>query len=289
MPTLREIWSTRTIGKDATGKKTAVRVFQADFTNTAGVESEFESNAIYRQFPGDASLTFDSYSIEINGTGAGFTLRANFSNFKAGRFATVPPRDSPVYYHWGWSDREVPAEVLSAVREWRTVTRNVAGVDTEEMFQVWVGRKVKIYEVRPQRIFKRRVTGVSVEDFDAIATQRNRIHVLSGAKWQFVGGNVRETDGTSFDVTYTWEQDKGTMEPTPFVDPAIPSRWVFCPFLRPPGVQVPTGMFRLPYEQIGVVIPPADPRTSIPLPTGMFPYTEDPTGWRSLPGTDVLQ
>lgn len=283
---LREVWTSRTFAKDANGKKTGVRIFQADVTSAAAAASEFESNAVYRTFPPDPSLTFDAVAYQVNGTGAGYTVTVTFSNFKAGRFAVRPPVDSTGYYQWQWGDREVPAEVLGAVREKRTVGTPGGG---EQTFEVWVGKKIKIYEVRPQRIFKRRITGYSVEDFDAIATQRNRIHNLGGLKWQFIGGNVRDADGSSFDVTYTWELDKGTEFPDPFVDWTQGGpKWAFVEFYRKPSVVPPPGIYRMAYEQIGVIVPAEDPRISLPRPTSMFPYAYEPEGWRSLPGTDVL-
>lgn len=270
--TLLENYLTRPIEKDAAGKIRGTRLWHATNVDSAGAISEFYASSANLTFPSDPTLTFDSVRVSPNALGTGQTVEATYSNYKSGRFTQLPPRDTLGYKHYGWGSRDVTVEIPVNIREQRVIK---GPDDTDQTIQVWVSSSIKVDEARPQYKLEFRVGAIAFDQFDPIATQRNRIHTLFGKKLQFVNGIVSEGDGTYFDIMYVWEWDVGTTRPT-----GGGANFVI---LDPENRAADPILIRKPYEVLSVM-PSDDPETTPHDTVALSPYYEDPQGWQALPG-----
>lgn len=275
------------MGGDASGQKAGSVVYRVPSARTAAEAlARFDENPALRQHPDDTSVPFDSRTAFRRGPE--YAVSAQFSTFKGGRFTSQQPVEIPGWYSWDRGRRRVDSELVVNTREWR-----VPGNDDAAKFEVWTVKRVKTPEVRPQRILRVRISTVAQSLFDVIDEAIGDIHLLPDGKyWQLVNSDTRPVDATTWDVTYTWEYDKGTQRPIPSSgsrDGADIWRLAYfyadqVPF---PGFD-PEAYWRPPYCVVASLIVPANPRD---VPFGvMFALTGElnPDGWRALPGTEVL-
>lgn len=275
---LIELASSPTYGEDAGKHKTGRKTWHFRGDSVEAAAAEFQSDATYRVWPTDERLIFDSMNASRNASGAGCTVTADFSSFKASRFSALPNRDVPGYRGYTWTSRDVEVGIPASVRERRLVR---LPNDGEEVLLVWAGHMTKVLEVRSVYILRYRVGALGFGEFDGITRQRNKIHSLFGLKLQFVNGSVSEGDGTYFDVTYTWERDDGTARPN-IPAPVPPAQPMYQ--IRDPSNRVPDNrLIRLPYEVL-VPIASEDPKTTPHGCEAIKPYEEEPNGWQELPG-----
>lgn len=272
MAVLSELLLTRPYGEDAAGKKLGARIWHAPVTSDGAARALFNEFPEHRTFPGEDGLKFDNFRVDPNPTGAGYTVTANFSSFGAGRFSRLPERNGEP--RWLWGQRRVLVECP----RYKFVQRVMGEGDSAVEKHVWITEKINIPAVRTLFILKVRVETDNILIFNPIAEQTERIHTLGGKKYQFVGGEVSEGDGTYFNATYTWEEDKGT----PGLPPGQPTR-----ILILNASNAPEGMLRGPYQTLDEI--PSDEPEVYPGETiGLYLYPDDPNGWQSLPGVPPL-
>jgi hypothetical protein len=277
------LYASTTLERDSGGHKAASAVYRvSDATSGAQALAQFYANPTLMQHPEDSTIPFDRVSAGPSPTGAEYRIVVSFSTFKGGQLAAAAPVDAPGWYSWERGRRRVDSEIANNVRVWR-----IPGDDETEKFEVWTLVRVKTPEVRAQRILKVRITTATQSVFDVIDDAIGDIHLMpDGRYWQLVNSETRAVDNTSWDVSYTWEYDKGTRYPRPVAG----SNWQIAGY-DVTEIPIPYNAevyWRPPYCEIAVPVIPDDPRTT-PFDV-VFTLTGElnPDGWRALPGTEVL-
>lgn len=271
---ITEFYRTNALAFDDKGKVSGgTRTFKAQATQVLPVAAAFTEYPGYDQLPGYPQARYQGARMSLADSGSVVEIEAQYGTARSSTLQ--PPRDEPTYYFVGWGMRRVEVDVPSNVRGFRNV---VVGGSSTNIVKVWESEILKVMEVRPRRVFSTRIQSGDVSIFDAAAYQLNNIHTINGQKWQFVDVDVRERDGTFFDVEYTWEVDRGT--PLPVLDD--PANYT----IEVPA-NAPQGLVRAPYETLKP-IPSRDPE-NMPHPTiSIAPFVDDPDGWQQLPGTTLL-
>lgn len=271
----------RTYNRDASGHRAGTRTWKTTLASATAALDQFETVQNGRVHPDDPILLFDRVDASPLGIGSGFLVTAYYTTFRGGRFTQRPPRQPGQQTSFrAWGQRDVQIEIPIAVREPRIVGEGGQPVT----FLVWVPQVLKVQETNIQRIYRTRLDMSAYDQLDAIAQQKLRIHTIRGVRYQFMGGEVREGDGTYIDVTYTWELDAGTPDKIAF-QPGEEASVVVLPIRREQGEE--PGMLRKPYSRLKN-IPPADPRDDFGYSVRLYQWAEDPDGWKKLPGTSGL-
>lgn len=271
-----ELYESRSaVATDAAGRSTATRVFRIPGVRQAVLAQEiFYSTAGTITYPDHPGLVLDRIEARPSATGSETRIVAYYSTFNAGRFQVPQQLESNPPPEYGWDKRDVDIEIPVNVREAIAVKG-----EADTTIEVWAVQRFRVSEVRVLRRVKVRYYTNNVNDFDPIAVQINRLHTINGAVYRFVDGNpVRNNafaDG--YDITYTWELDKGTNFPNA---PQQGDRWLL---LRPGNVSIPLTQIRPPYSRL-TVVPSLEPEVEPNEIIAVFPYTSDANGWQTLPG-----
>lgn len=271
-----EQYRSRVRSKDALNKGAGTRVWNVYGTNgsTAAAEAAMMQTAGTMVYPDDPTLVFDRFDYQRLGDTNATQVTGSFSTNGAGRFTQRPTKKPDEWYVWGWDQRSTTADVFIAAQT--TITAQSG--ESSATVAVWTVQPTKVSEVRIQRPLKSRVTIINTIDLDPIAVQRDRIHTIRGQQYHYLGAEVAQVDDGVFDLKHLWEQDKGTKTPT---GPNVVN------VMSPPDA--PTGLIRNPYSVVRV-LPPDNPRVvggSPGSPISIYPYANDPDGWRSLPGVPL--
>lgn len=288
---LNEVIDTRQISKDANGQIAGSRTFHAFVTSPAAALAEFDLDPGTRLYPDNPALVFDR--VDVRGTNGNtlYVLTATYSTFRGGRRQQEPETttDNPFF---GWDYQREVVELPSAYRQ----TLTTRSGDIEETKIVWNVTKAKVDERRVLRTVTVSFITDNASNLDIIADQARKIHKIRGREYLFLGADVSQDpkDQTRYRIKYTWQLDSGTtvrfssgvfavrpqdadlIGPLRFPQPVI--------FLAPEDVDVSgySALIRKPYTIVDVVANP-DP-TMPPSAVAIYPYDEDPDGWRGLPG-----
>lgn len=275
MPILVEQVGSPSSSRDASGKRTGTRRFWANTTNRSQAEAAFFGEG-YQTFPDDPALTFDRVDCQLSDKHTGTWVTATYSTFKAGRFSTTPPRDSPNFYSWLPGERDVKVDIPFSV-----LGRVVKGDGPQAAaFDCWYPSKVTITETRLLRRLRVRLANIrDTSIFDAVTKQKGRRHVILGREYRFLGGTVSDGDGTYYDATYTWEVDEGTL----FITSNRSRIDVQYDVVTQSGIEY----LRLPYAEVQQLAP-SDPINYPYSNVQFYPYPIDANGWQQLPGAERI-
>lgn len=271
-----------TLEADVNGHRAATVVYRVPEALTAAAAvARFDANPALRQHPDDTTIPFDSRSAFR--VGPEFRVSARFSTFGGGQLSTKKPEEAD-WYTWERGRRRVDQEVYMNTRVWRK-----PGEDETQKYEVWELKPGKTPEVRAQITLKRRITTETQSIFEVIDRAIGDIHLMpDGLYWQLVAADTVHAEKNKWDVSYTWEYDRGTNYPTPrSTEKTIaPDPGANDPM--PPWYVRNTQMWRPAYYYFSAPIVPENPRTT---PFGItFASTGEVNadGWRALPGTEVL-
>lgn len=268
-PALIELQPSRTFGEDRGKHKIGQRIWHAPVSSEGAARSLVEGTPDVQEFPGEPRLRLDNWRVSPNQSGAGFTVTADYTTFGGGLFSTIPDRP-PNWYHFGWDQRRVTFDVPIYSLE----NRVAPGLNEPTVVVAWVTDKLPFSEMRVIRVYEVNVPGTDTTIFDPIADQTDRIHTIAGRRYQFLGGEVNE--GVDHNVVrYRWELDKGTRDPQVPLLPRGPR--------MPCATNAPEGMLRGPYQILRSIASQA-PDEFHGETVAISPFTEDPDGWRVLPG-----
>jgi hypothetical protein len=257
-------------GEDRTGKRTASRRFVVP---TAQPFAALESPDIPRlnsTHPDEPSLRLDRYNITSQTDGV-CVIDCQYST--DGRFIDLrsPNKDAPAWYHWGWGSRKVQVEIPIAVRS-KVLNTDVSGNEVEKL--VWKIAKKQLTETRIIRPLQVRVTTTNVREFDIIAEQTDKLHLIANRLYHFEGGTVTQVDDAgTYDINYTWVVDNGT-------DYLPPSGTPLISYCQGPTVRPPYTIF--------AVVQDGNPETDRPKCFIQDVYETIASGWRSLPGANRI-
>lgn len=267
---------------DAANKAAAVRIFHTDLLSVDAARTAFadEVGGPSHSHPDNPALRFDRLSIVPEDRGSGYRLTASYSTFGGGRFSS---RTKPEGYsfRWRYSNVSVTTEIPANVRERRVVRSG----DTSDLVDVWVSVPLPIQEYRTVWTL---VVYTSVSDYRAfreITNQIGKLHYFGQNVARFASGTVRDDESRPgwYTVEYSWEIDTGTLRPENTND--FTPRYVI---ELPENRQNFTNYYRLPYESL-VVIPSEEPKTETHKTLAVQTYTDEPDGWRRLPGTEGIE
>ena len=228
--------------------------------------------------PQDRTYLCDGLSAYYSGDGV-CIVEAAYSNDRRAVFRTVN-KDDARWYHWGWEQSTVMFDCPVNVWEATSLPSGTGQGQTVKVY-AWRVKSIKIEETRIIRPLQVRLSDVvNVRWLDPIAEQRNKIHRMpDGRDYRFLGGQVNQVDDSTFDITYRWEQDKGSL--LPFCDDD--DVYIYRPTLD-------ADLLRTPYSALQTVASTnpfdrAKPHKTILI----YPYDDtDPQGWRTLPGANRI-
>ena len=276
MPTAYELGLERDWTKNRAGKQTARRRFVVDTINPAAALLADGIPLTNTSHPDLPELLLDRYNVSANGDGT-CNVDCDYSNDS--RFVDLrqPNKDAPAWYHWGWSMRKVMVDIPICIRS--MVLGDGTGGSTVEK-KVWKIAKKQVSETRIIRPLQVRVKINNVRDFDVIANQTDKMHVMpDGKTYHFEGATVSQVDDEGYyDISYSWERDNGT-----FFFPSSGVVDVQYPSPSGPGSEI----VRPPYTVL-MAYQVGNPETDKPKWAYHDLYDEDAQGWRALPGANRI-
>jgi hypothetical protein len=276
---LSQDWS-----KNRAGKQTGKRRFVVDTVNPAAALQTDGIPTLNSEHPDLPNLRLDRYQVQSQNDGT-CVIDCEYSNDS--RFVDLrqPNKDSPQWYHWGWTMRKVMVDIPICVRS--LIINDGLNGSIEK--KVWKIAKKQVAETRVVRPLQVRVQVSNVRDFDVIAQQTDKLHIMPDGKYyRFEGASVQQVDDDGFyDISYSWERDEGT-----FYFPPMPSQDVqYCTPLS-----AGNGSARPPYTVL-VAYQIGNPETDKPIVEHQDIYdmgnrvagnTGDGLGWQLLPGAERI-
>ena len=257
-------------GMDRIGKRTATRRFVVQTIQPSAALESLDIPRLNSTHPDDPALYLDRYNISSQTDG---TCVVDCQYSTDGRYIELraPNKDNPIWYHWGWSSRKVQIEIPIAVRS-KVLNTNIDGAEVEKL--VWKVAKKQVTETRIVRPLQVRVTTNNVREFDVIAEQTDKLHLIGNKYYHFEGGTVTQVDDAgTYDINYTWNVDNGTT----FFPQTGSSLVSYCdgPNVRPPYT-------------VFAVVQDGNPETDLPKCFIQDVYEADDVGWRRLPGASRI-
>jgi hypothetical protein len=265
------------------GKASARRRFVVDTINPAAALLANGIPTLNTEHPDLLDLRLDRYNVSVNNDGT-CTIDCEYSNDSRFVDFRQPNKDSPTWYHWGWSMRKVMVDIPIAVRS-AILGTDAAGQQLTK--KVWKIAKKQVAETRIIRPLQVRVLITNVRDLDIIAQQTDKLHIMpDGKTYRFEGANVTQVDDEGYyDISYTWERDEGTRF---FPDPQSQD----VAYCRPVG-----GVLVRPSYTVLVGYQVGNPETDIPQMETQDVYeygnrlsgnNNDGLGWELLPGSERI-
>lgn len=268
--TAREIIA-RQISLELFGPGRATRVFRVD-TRDHATAIEHPTIPAYGSFhPEYTSLTLRRKSASYGDDGGTVTdVVCEYESPEFG-YSTPIPREDPTWTSWTTKYEAVtvdmPVFYLTAVE--------VNG----QTKRTWIAQPQKILETRVIRSVVLTLNAMAFSAQETIANQQNKLHTIQGRKYRFLSGDIVQRGALSWDVSYSWVDDRGTpasQEPPPTNgDYGANTVWRWY-IARPPHGNV-------------IVIPSSDPFDSrVPALQTLVPYTDDALGHLTLPGASKI-
>jgi hypothetical protein len=283
VPTAYELALQRDWSNNRAGKSTARRRFVVDTINPAAALLANGIPTLNTEHPDLLDLRLDRYNVSVNNDGT-CTIDCEYSNDSRFVDFRQPNKDSPTWYHWGWSMRKVMVDIPIAVR---SAILYQGGDQSTTQRTVWKIAKKQVAETRIIRPLQVRVQIDNVRDLDVIAQQTDKLHVMPDGKYyHFQGANVTQVDDEGYyDISYTWERDEGT-----FFFPEPQSQDVA--YCAPVG-----GLMARPAYTVLVGYQLGDPEVDLPVMEyqDLYPMgnrqagnNNDGLGWQLLPGAERI-
>lgn len=282
MPTAYELILAQDWSKNRAGKQTGRRRFVVDDVNPASALLAPGIPAVNSEHPDLPNLRLDRYQVSSQSDGT-CTVDCEYSNDS--RFVDLrqPNKDSPTWYHWGWSMRKVMVDIPICVRSLVIAD----GLNGQVSKKVWKIAKKQVGETRIIRPLNVRVKVPNVRDFDIIAAQTDKLHIMpDGKTYRFEGANVQQVDDEGYyDISYSWERDEGTF----YFPPANSDDVQYC-------TPVVGELARYPYTVL-VGFQVGSPETDKPKMDAQDVYAygnrqagnnNDGLGWQLLPGANRI-
>lgn len=306
MATIAELIDSRKYSRDQNGNEAGSRSFRVlQVQNEAGARDEFFQLADCRIFPGCPGMVLDRVDVEGKNGNTVFVVNATYSTFGGFRKREEIENGVRPFFSWSYTKETVELPFTFLIN----VTTSTENQSTT--LPVATAKIVKISERRIMRILKTRYQTQNVASLDIIAEQDRKIHRIKGQQYLFMGADVQQDpkDQTSFVITYSWQQDRGTyitakgnsgvyVSAGEQFNPVTldPQTQRFGYVIAAPIENVIPGprtqgrfLVRPPYSTLDLV--PANISVDFetdklfpPQAVAIYQYDEDDNGWRSLPG-----
>lgn len=282
-------------------KSERARTFLVDgLPDTALFDAQLQAQApLGGVYPGGNSqvpfpLICDRYEVRRLG-GTQFSLvDAIYSNDRRGRLNPAPDRTRPTYTTWEISYQKTQVDFPSILR----YPLLVPGADVPAANTPTLDAKLhKISETLLVVHYSAVLQGLARPSIDLIHAQDNKIHKMPDNRiWLFSAGDIRQTEKSAWEVTYTWVRDTGTVTPGNYLNGPYQSfinlgngRSLYSPGesldlwvnIDPTVAIDPTASYvRSPFHVITYTIQ----GDMTPLFYQFMPYGYQPLGWQNLPG-----
>lgn len=258
------------LNKDVNGQGAITRTFRVLTSSPADAILADGIPALRTSHPNLPTYSLDRYRTQSTNDGT-ILVVCEYSSDQ--RFVLRKPnKDDPTYYDWGWAMRTVVEQLPYWVREF-TFYQN-----EPDPVQVYRVIKTPFPEKRVVRYLNVRIQTEQTAIFDVIAEEADTLHLMpDGQTYLFEGGNVSKVDDSTYEVTYTWVLDKGSIVPDTVRQLSLDESSPF-----PPDA---AEAYRPAYHSISVV-QRGDPRTQPPLRV-LIPRKQlvgNGLGWQQLPG-----
>lgn len=284
---MRLLYSTRTIDRDSNNARRGGVTYWAEGASTAAAAIamwDADADGTLKTHPDDPTMPFDGISVAPMPNGSGYNVTARFSTDRSGRFNQGPPVDEPGWHAWDRGRRRGEAEIAQNVRAWV-----VPDAGETAPYEVWRLRKWPVVEYYPRRMLKFRITTANQSIFDVLDVSIGDVHKMPNQQyWQFVDSETKPVDATTWEVSYTWECDKGT----PIPIPAFGARFNMAAYdasAIPTEIRtVQTITYRPPYCKIAATLASQDPRTTPHSVIMAFTGKLNPDGWHQFPGHELI-
>lgn len=271
------LFASRASSQDSTGAKIGTREWFVDTQDVSAARSLFQVEvADWFTFPGEGSFTYDRHDVRIDPSGAGCLVTAQYSTNKGNKaiILSAAPLSSI-----DWDDQIVQAQIPINVRGW-TIQDDGAVVG------FWEQTKLNANRDYPVLKFSVTVRGGTVRQFDVVAAEKGKVHIIAGEAMQLVEATVNRLDATTWKVVYRYLLDKGTFRRRTNDD-----FFRFVPPADRPTTDPYTGVstadyWRLPFEQLDWLKSP-DP-ISVEHPCYSARPVLNPSGWVGLPGAQYF-
>lgn len=282
---MRLQYSTRTIERDINFVRRGGVTYYADGATTAAAAIamwDADADGTLKTHPDDPTIPFDSISVTPLQNGAGYNVTARFSTDGSGRLEQGPPVNEEGWHAWDRGKRRGEAEIAMNERAWI-----VPDFGNTEPYEVWRLRKMAVLEIYPRRTLKFRVTTDTQDIFDVLDDAIGDVHLMPNNQyWQFTDSETRPIDASTWEVSLTWERDKGT----PYPDPMAGDGFAIAGY-DVTGIPIPYDtetIYRPPYCKIGGVLAAQDPRTTQNRVFMAFTGKLNPDGWHQFPGSELI-
>jgi hypothetical protein len=271
------VWTERLTSRSATensaNAKTGLREWFVDIQDVSAARALFKEQVPdWAGFPGEERFTYDGHEVRLANGAAGCVVTARYSTNKGNRAVILgaPPASSI-----DWTSQRVDCPIPLNARAW-VVSDDASTVG------VWEQTTINRSREYPVILIAVTVRGGTVRQFDVVAAETGKVHVINGEAFQLLAGSVVRMDERTWKVTYRYLADKGTLASSVDSD--------FLRFIAPadrPTTDTYTGVttsgyWRLPFEQLRFL------KSSNPVTTEHGTYSVRPTlnadGWRNLPG-----
>lgn len=255
-------------------------------------------------------LTLDRYDVSPVGDNVHSWVDCIYTNARSGRLDPSADRTKPGFATWEFTFQQHQVDFPSLLK----YPLLVPGADIPAANTPALDAKIhKVTETMTVATYSAVLQGVSRAQIDLIRAQDNNIHKMpDGRIWLFSAGDLRQTEKSAWEVTYTWGLDVGTPEPPSYINPNDPNRpgtiyqWIVdldgdasgIPanqrrFLYSPtpredmwqyidaSIAIQAGLLvRSPFHVIKYEVP----SSMVPRFFQHCPYRYSPDGWQGLPG-----
>lgn len=268
--------SRQSVSKDARGARTGERLFYTDYRDpTAAITDATYSviPAYNSTYPGDSAMKLDKKSAEVRPDGT-YQVRLLYSTDQRYSSNNID-KTNATYYSWQGTTVKAQEYYWVVVKRKLTAPNNTATTPTPST--IWQGVKAPITERRQALTLSIRTANVSsASPFSAIAAQTEKLHLLGGQYWLFIGGEATRSNQSDWEFTYRWELDIGTL----YIEAPADQTEIATPPIEGSGY----GDYSRPPYCDTFYVDNADPKLYLGKIYATPRYQKDDDGWRSLPG-----
>lgn len=307
MADIAEMIDSRQYVRDHNGAEAGSRTFRVlEAGNEIGAVDAFYALADSRIFPGAPGMRLDRVDVDNRAGNTLWIVKASYSTF--GGFVRLDSGGGGnVTYSWGWDYKSVVVD-LPFMSEAKKLIDDPSGTQPPALVNYWLTKIVKIEETRILRTLDLVHVVNNSNELDVIASQHNKYHIINGVTLLFRGAQVRRdaTVAGQYKITYTWEEDRGTI-----VRASETGAVYLSGKARPPRAvnvagQAGTGvvlgvdynkeedssfsegsiLVRPPFYRLDVVVTnnASTGNTDLPRAVGILDHDIDELGWMRLPG-----
>lgn len=302
---IAELTDNRTYVIDKNGAEAATRTFRVlNAGSEVGAKNKFYERSDYLLYPGSEGMVLDRVQVENRAGNNLWIVKASYSTF-GGFTRLFTGGGGNRTYTWGWDYKVVTVQIPFMSESSKLL---LGGSTSGGSVSYWSVKIVNIQETRVIRTLDLVHTADNTNEFDVIAAQHNKYHYIGGKWVLFRGAQVRRDASVAgqYAITYTWEQDMGTVHSATessavyLSGNAKPPRAVPVTGYRDTGVVLGIDYTRAEdqsYSRGAYIIRPPNYRLDVvvtnnastgnldqPRAVGLLDFEADAEGWMGLPG-----